>query len=765
MSNPVRTFTSIEPLEARIAPAVVINNPLPDLVAGIGKTGATVDLSQLTAPASDSAYHTRVQFITNYDTDPSTAGIQAGVIEIELFDDQAPLTVQNFLAYVNNSNPRGDYDDTLFHRAVQGFVLQGGGYEATSPSTHIPVFPTVHNEPKFPERSNIAGTVAMAKVGGNPNSATSEWFINLADNREGAPALDTQNGGFTVFGKVTDESLALATAITGLLGATPEGQPTQNGVPIKVTDAIVIPPPAASTTGLTYSIDSITLPGTNKASPLLTGKITGSQLALAYRPGVSGLADVTVKISDGTETKFDTFRVDVRPNLIIQHNDASTLVPGDATPLTFNLQNNGATAVNGAVKVKLSMVKVGDPMNQTIELGTQTVLVNLASGASQTVAVKAAVPQNPATSATESYTLKAEIVPVTNERFTDDNVATSGANGTGVHALSNLFGAFNGRSNVVLKYKIGSTLHTWSMKGPGAGQLLPDGSGGLSLTAAGTTLVSSPVVATSAIARIPLTGIAFSDPIGIVSLPSVDVSGPVIASGGVKTLTLGDLAGPSLMMIGAVLPANTTPVTIKLGHVTDYSLESAMPIASLTAKSWVDQSDVSGTVAPDSIKAPSLGVLQVAGEFGADLTLTENVPLKSVVIGGLLNRSTIKTAGNIGTVTVGGIYNSNLLAGLDARPDSVDDFAEARTIQSFTIVGMADHRTELFTNSLLAAQTLGAVKLKGVVKGGAGDFGLVADVIKSYSRMDPIPASSVVRVNVQGPEVFDSLGAFKVQVL
>ncbi len=123
-----------------------------------------------------------------------------GSVEIELFDTAAPETVANFLNYVN----AGDYDGTFIHRSDPGFVLQMGGYifdpdqgdffaEGTS---HIPTDPPVINEFGM---SNVRGTIAMAKLGGDPNSATSEFFFNLADNSEN---LDNQNGGFTVFAQV-----------------------------------------------------------------------------------------------------------------------------------------------------------------------------------------------------------------------------------------------------------------------------------------------------------------------------------------------------------------------------------------------------------------------------------------------------------------------------------------------------------------------------------------------------------------------------------
>ncbi len=116
-----------------------------------------------------------------------------GRFDIELFDTTAPNTVENFLNYVTS----GRLDETFFHRSLSGFVLQGGGYsfDDVTGLASVPSDPPIVNE--F-SRSNLARTVAMAKVPNNPNSATSQFFINLADN----PDLNTQNGGYTVFGKV-----------------------------------------------------------------------------------------------------------------------------------------------------------------------------------------------------------------------------------------------------------------------------------------------------------------------------------------------------------------------------------------------------------------------------------------------------------------------------------------------------------------------------------------------------------------------------------
>ncbi len=121
-----------------------------------------------------------------------------GDFSVELLDDLAPTTVANFLNYVN----RNAYNGTYMHRVVDGFVAQGGGYrfEPFVGPIDVPADPPIANE--F-NRANTRGTLAMAKLPDDPNSATSQWFVNLIDNT----SLDTTNGGFTVFGEVLGEGM------------------------------------------------------------------------------------------------------------------------------------------------------------------------------------------------------------------------------------------------------------------------------------------------------------------------------------------------------------------------------------------------------------------------------------------------------------------------------------------------------------------------------------------------------------------------------
>ena len=131
-----------------------------------------------------------------------------GDYSIELLDEIAPITVQNFLNYVN----RNDYNGTYLHRVVDDFVVQGGGYRFQLFVGPIDVVtdPPIVNEFNV---SNTRGTVAMAKLDGDPNSATSQWFVNLIDN---SANLDNNNGGFTVFGNVLGDGMAILDAIDSL---------------------------------------------------------------------------------------------------------------------------------------------------------------------------------------------------------------------------------------------------------------------------------------------------------------------------------------------------------------------------------------------------------------------------------------------------------------------------------------------------------------------------------------------------------------------
>jgi peptidyl-prolyl cis-trans isomerase B (cyclophilin B) len=118
-----------------------------------------------------------------------------GVITLELDQDKAPKTVANFLAYVN----KGHYNNTVFHRVIPGFMIQGGGMEPgmKQKACDAPISNEANNGLK-----NLNYTVAMARTG-DPHSATAQFFINVADNAFlNHTAISAQGWGYAVFGKV-----------------------------------------------------------------------------------------------------------------------------------------------------------------------------------------------------------------------------------------------------------------------------------------------------------------------------------------------------------------------------------------------------------------------------------------------------------------------------------------------------------------------------------------------------------------------------------
>jgi cyclophilin family peptidyl-prolyl cis-trans isomerase len=154
-----------------------------------------------------------------------------GKIVVELYPDKAPKSVDNFLQYVKS----GYYNGTIFHRVIAGFMIQGGGVDATG--NQKPGRPPVENESKN-GLSNARGTVAMARTS-DPDSATSQFFINVVDNHslDSKASGGSQPWGYTVFGKVVqgmDVADAIAAVKTGT-GTAGQNQPLEPVVIQKAT--------------------------------------------------------------------------------------------------------------------------------------------------------------------------------------------------------------------------------------------------------------------------------------------------------------------------------------------------------------------------------------------------------------------------------------------------------------------------------------------------------------------------------------------------
>jgi cyclophilin family peptidyl-prolyl cis-trans isomerase len=197
------------PLFAQNSPPVVTNQ-IADLTEYAGAPAVSINLaSDFTDPDVSDA----VRFST-----------VLGDVDIALFGQQKPITVANFLKYVDQKHYFTQGESSFVHRSISGFIIQGGLWIGTSnnqngaiqPTQVIP-FSAIQNEPGI---SNKRGTIAMAQIGSDANSATSQWFINLADNGGPPNNLDIRSGSgsgaagpYTVFGRVVNNAMSVVDAI------------------------------------------------------------------------------------------------------------------------------------------------------------------------------------------------------------------------------------------------------------------------------------------------------------------------------------------------------------------------------------------------------------------------------------------------------------------------------------------------------------------------------------------------------------------------
>jgi peptidyl-prolyl cis-trans isomerase A (cyclophilin A) len=247
----------------------------------------------------------------------------SGSFILEMYADTAPVTVANFLSYVNS----GAYEDTIIHRKVNNFVIQGGGFyydPASSDIAAISVGPAIVNE--F-SRSNTRGTIAMAKLGGDPNSATSQWFVNLGDN---SANLDSQNGGFTVFGKVLGTGMTAADAIGALRTVNITGAMSFSDVPyLSLTGATI-----ADADFVNVSMSALST----------SAKFGSGKLSVALNAGAIGQAWVDFTITQSSPDPVITLVPSSTLFIDRTLEDMATFDAFSGTLLIPELEINGAVA-------------------------------------------------------------------------------------------------------------------------------------------------------------------------------------------------------------------------------------------------------------------------------------------------------------------------------------------------------------------------------------------------------------------------------------
>lgn len=298
------TSCAVQSLERRALLSATQTAVIEDVEIGVGVESAAV-------------------ILTDHFDDPAIQGstVQVttplGSFFLETADVVTPLTATNFLNLVSG----GNYEDMFFHRSLPGFVLQGGGFtfeEGASSNGFVSSNGNVVNEfdnwfdPQLGNQPagtpiNTRGTVAMAKVDGNPDSATTQWFINQANNSE---SLDGQNGGFTVFAHVLFGGMEVVDNIVSLQRVNAGG--VFNNLPVRdyqggnILRENLVTSSASIVNELAFAVTS------NSNPSIVTTSFSDGQLVLTPVAGQSGTAAITVEATDlEGNTVSDTFNVSV----------------------------------------------------------------------------------------------------------------------------------------------------------------------------------------------------------------------------------------------------------------------------------------------------------------------------------------------------------------------------------------------------------------------------------------------------------------------
>lgn len=311
---------------AQIPVVPVLNQLFPDLDKNPGDAGERFTLASHfgVEQIRDSAVRLKAEWTLLDGSEESSE------IDFLLFRERTPITIANFLGYVN----RGDYTNMIVHRLVPGFVIQGGGFTMSSGAdggisgAFVATQPTIKNEFGV---SNTLGTISMAKLGGDPDSATSQWFISTGANSDN---LDSQNGGFTVFGVVSRDSFEKVLELdrqqifsiydlsgvfgNSALGSTPLIRNTTNAnftaeSFYRFSTVVEVPLPegqAGTDPNLSYSLIS----GSEEGDPVV--EISEGELVVGFPDATfGGKKTVVVQAEDSVgNTVVDTFEIVMEAN-------------------------------------------------------------------------------------------------------------------------------------------------------------------------------------------------------------------------------------------------------------------------------------------------------------------------------------------------------------------------------------------------------------------------------------------------------------------
>lgn len=736
--NGLRSVVSaaLEPLESRQLFAVTIVSAIPDQEARPTTTNSVFPLSTVFATDNlNSVSGTVVTFPVEYGL--GTARVKTA-INMVLYSS-TPLTTQNFLNYVTSSR----YDNTIVDdvSTSPSYIRSG---TVTVDNVAVTTNAAVPSEFSLSPRDsagkvNTRGTVAMYHPDGEPNAATSQWFINLTDNSQ---LLDEQGNGYTVFGQVFSGSLAVADAIAALPTAAagnfdniPVGGDVSDGSLddadfVEFTDPQVVSNP---TTYFTYTITS-----SNK-NVVNASEDTAGNLVLDY--GTQGNATVTITATDLTGASVtDTINVTVNnPKLNVTVGTNTAVTDDQTTAVNFGTAFQGQTATRsinlkdtGTTAISLSGLTLPDGVTATQALPD-------AIGGGQTYQLVLTFDTSTQRTISGNVTFTTDAPNITDGSFSFPISLTVGSAvklGTG------------GYKTVKYSDPDGTTV-TYSLKGAGSASLAfagtnlavtPDAKGqnatvtgdgnavtlsDITLTGTnGTSALSVKTAGGDSVATLGTLETTDNSSLKQAALSKVSLVGSITVPGGIADLSLLSVAAASVAL-GSAAPGAAVK-SLKLGTVSNSNLTISGAIKALAATSLADSTlTLNGTVSKLTAASISNSTVQVNGA------------LSSATISGAVANSSIDASSAVGKVSFGSFATSRLSSGLldtTATPDATSDFGGGSSITSVTLKGKG---ADVFSGSSIFAASMGKLALGSFTTGGAASKLIAATSIASVTGKGP----------------------------
>lgn len=700
------TRFALESFEDRRLFAVFLDSPISDISVRPGAADSTISLANRFRTTNlNGITGTIVRMPVKYGT--GTTLVDSS-INLLMYDTATPLTVQNFLNYVT----AGRYDDSIIHRSDSGFI-QGGGFTFKNNqfdvvSANSPVSDEFSKSPRVDGKVNVRGTIAMVK-GDTANSATSQWFINTADNA-GFDNAGNLIGGYTVFGRVlggmdvADKINALTTynasSISPALSALPLSGYAA-GRSVKSENVVLFSDPSVVSTPTTYFDYKVT-----SSDPKVAGVSIDSNgnIVVDYPTKVKqGTTTITLTGSDLTgATVTDTFTITVATPALAVSNGTTKITSGQAGVVDLGTAFIGQTATR-TITLKNSGKGV-------LDLGSVTVPDGFT--------LAEAVPDTLAAGATYNLVLN---IDTTTERTLSGQISI-------VSDASDEPFAFSVRTEVGDSVNLGGTVKsvvftdatgtrsTYSLKGNGTAKLSFTGSNlsavasksSVTVTGTNVSLDTLTLDSTDASTAVSASVKGAGASIGTVSstttfkqlnLKGVTVTDSISLANGGADFTVGTVSSATVNFGSAAVGSQVKKLTV--GNITDSTVVFGGVI-----KAAVVGSVSGGTLAFSGGPVSSLSIASLSGA-----TLVSTAVLSSVKITGAMTNSELRSSRAMGKFEAGSMSSSTLRIGqtLDTSvPDSASDFTAESSLSQFTIKSKA---TDAFTGSNLYVSVLGKVSL------------------------------------------------------